>query len=418
MKKRIPIYAVLPIVLIAVLITFLITNLGLWKRAFAQRAEKASSAVAEDSGETENPEVSYSDIAEKLEAIYDLYNKYYVGEIDPEQLETGVMAGFIYGAGDKFGQYMDKETFTEYMDELDGETVGIGVMVIEDTDTGLILIVDVIPGSPAEAAGIRVGDLIYSIGGEDAGAAGYYKALDLMRGEEGSVAEFTVLRDGETVDFSIVRARVESVSVNYHMYSDGVTGVVRVSSFDEPTAHQFKEAMQALKKQGAERYVFDMRNNGGGLLTSVTEILDYLVPEGVIIRITDREGNVETMESDKAQIDAPMAVLVNGNTASAAELFTATLRDYGKSVTVGTTTYGKGTMQTIYPLGDGTALRISFRMHSPPITENYDGVGIEPDVAVEASDEIKNVSLYTVTDENDNQLRAAVEALDSAGEVK
>lgn len=407
MKKRIPLYAVLIIVFFAIVITVQVTYLALWKTAFANRADEASSAE-KGGGKT------YSKIIDKLDAIYDLYDKYYIGDIDLEDLETGIMTGFIYGAGDKFGQYMDEDTFAEYMDEMDGETVGIGVMVIEDDSTGLILVVDIIPDSPAEKAGIQVGDLIYSIGGEDAGSMGYYKALDRMRGEEGSTAEFTVYRGGDLIDYSIVRARVESVSVSSHMYSDGITGVVRVTSFDEPTAHQFKEAMMSLKAQGAKRYVFDMRNNGGGLLDTVTEMLDYLVPQGTVIRIIDRDGNVETIGSDSSEVDAPMAVLVNGNTASAAELFTATLRDFGKSVTVGTNTYGKGTMQTIYPLGDGSAVRISFRMYSPPKTENYDGVGIAPDIVVEPDEEIRNISLYVITDEQDNQLRAAVEALDAA----
>lgn len=394
--KKVPLFAVVLLLLFAIVITFQVTYIMTWKSA------RASNVRAD--GDLDR-------IVAKLERINAIYEYSYIRDIDPAELENGVMEGYVYGTGDKFGQYMDSDTYAEYLEEQSGEMVGIGIMVIENPETGLIECVEIFPNSPAEEAEMQVGDLISSIEGEDAAELGYYKALDKMRGEEGSTVNFSVIRDGKTVDLTMTRKRVESVSVTSHLHADGVTGIVRVTSFDEPTAEQFRAAMESLKSQGAKRYVFDMRNNPGGLLTSVTDVLDYLVPEGTIIRITDRDGKIETMESDAAEVDAPMAVLTNENTASAAELFTAVLRDYGKSVTVGEKTYGKGTMQTIYDLGDGSALRISFRMYSPPKTENYDGVGIEPDIEVALDDEVGNVSFYKLTDEQDNQLAAAIEAL-------
>lgn len=401
MKKRVPVYTTIIIALACIIVTFQLTSVFAWKRSFSNSANTDST---EDG--------AYSALKEKLDAINKIYRDYYIDEIDEEALINGVMTGYVYGAGDRFGEYMDKESYEEYIRESGGELVGVGIVVIEDLGTGLMQVVEVIPDSPAQTSGVKVGDLITEVAGEDAAEVGYYRALDLMRGEEGSIAEFTVYRDGDYVDFNIKRKKIESVSVTHHMYSDGLTGIIRISSFEEPTSSQFIAAMEDLKKQGAQRYVFDLRNNGGGLLTAITDTLDYLLPEGPIIRITDKAGNEETIDSDDKEFIAPMAVLVNGNTASAAELFTAALRDYDKSITVGTTTYGKGSMQTIIPMTDGSAVRVSFRMYSPPKSDNYHGVGIVPDIEIEIDPELKNLSLYVISDEQDNQLQAAIKALD------
>ncbi|MBQ7161343.1 MAG: S41 family peptidase [Clostridia bacterium] len=409
MKKRVSILTTIIIALVCVIVTFQITAVAYWKR------QHSGSSAPADTSDTS----SYESLKEKLDEINGIYREYYIGEIDEESLERGVMMGYVYGAGDQFGEYMDPESYKEYLKESGGELVGIGIMVIEDLSTGLMQVVEVMPGTPAEEAGLQVGDLIAFVAGEDAAAIGYYRALDLMRGEEGSTAVFSVYRGGEQVDFRIVRKKIESVSVTHRMYSDGKTGIIRITGFEEPTPGQFIDAMKDLRAQGAERYVFDLRNNGGGLLTAITETLDYLLPNGPIIRITDKDGNVlETVNSDKGEVVAPMAVLVNGNTASAAELFTAALRDYDKSVTVGTTTYGKGSMQTIVPLSDGSAVRISFRMYSPPKSDNYHGVGIKPDVEVELDPSLKNLSLFAITDEQDNQLQAAIAELDKWQETR
>ena len=284
-------------------------------------------------------------------------------------------------------------------------------MVIKNSDSELIEIVEIVPDSPASESELQTGDLICKVGGEEVAAVGYNKALDLMLGKAGTVAEFTVYRNGEYIDFAIERRHVEQVNVTYRLYEDGITGIVRISAFDEVTASQFKNAVADLQDQGAKRFVFDMRNNSGGLLDSVVEVLDYLLPEGTIIRITGNDEMEEAIFSDAEELDAPMAVLVNGATASAAELFTAALRDYEKSVTVGTTTYGKGSMQTVIPFTDGSALRITYKMYSPPKSDNYDGVGITPDIEIELDEALSGKSIYTITDAEDNQLQAAIAAL-------
>ena len=403
MKKRVPILVVVAITIIAMIITFQVTYLVLWNNQFSNRG--ASSAGSAKSG-------AIGKIEEKLEYVDALYRKYYIGDIDEETLEYYIMTAYVYGAGDYFGGYMDADEYKAHNEESSGSSEGIGVTVVMN-DSGLMEIAEIFPDSPGEKAGLRVGDVIIEVGGEDAGELGYYAALGMLRGEAGTHAVFKVLREGEEVDFDILREHYTQLNVRSHMYEDGVTGIVKISGFDEVTADQFKTAMEDLTKQGAQRFVFDLRNNPGGLLTSITEVLDYLLPEGPIVRITDKEGNEEVEYSDAAEVDAPMTVLINGNTASAAELFTAALRDYDKAVVVGTKSYGKGTMQTIVPFNDGTALRISYRMYSPPKSENYHGVGVTPDIEVELDESLGYRSLYSITDTEDNQLQAAIEALDT-----
>ena len=400
MHKKIPLYAVILIVILAIILTFQGTYLVF------QNTYK-------NSEDAENSETSdFSLLEEKLELINSIYEQYYIGQIDDEQLEEYLMLGYIVGTGDRYGEYMTAEQYSELTDEQSGESQGIGVMVVDTDD--LIEIVEVVEGSPAEKAGIQIGDIITAVDGSDAYEMGYNRSLAAMQGESGTVANFTVYRDGEYIDFSITREKFESSNIVYHMNEDGITGIVRITTFNETTvAQQFKSACEELISKGATRFIFDVRSNSGGLLTSVSEVLDYLCPEGPVIRIVDKDGTEETIDSDENELDMPMVVLTNGATASAAELFTATLRDYDKCTVVGTKTYGKGCMQTIIPFSDGSALRITYKMYNPPISDNYDGVGIEPDVEIELDESLSQKSFYKITDSEDNQIQKALEILNS-----
>ena len=201
----------------------------------------------------------------------------------------------------------------------------------------------------------------------------------------------------------------------YHSYeADPTIGIIKILSFDLGTPAQFKEACETLIEGGATRFVFDVRYNPGGDLTSICSILDYLLPEGPIVHIVDAQGGEEVINSDASELDLPMCVLVNGNTASAAELFSSALQDYDKAELVGTTTYGKGTMQTIIRLSDNTGLGISYRMYNPPYSENYEGVGVKPDVEIEMDESLANKNIYKITDDEDTQLQKAIEILNKA----
>ena len=194
--------------------------------------------------------------------------------------------------------------------------------------------------------------------------------------------------------------------------SESDIGIIKILQFDLKNApEQFIAAIDDLTQSGVDKLIFDVRYNPGGELDSITQILDYILPEGPIIRTIDRNGKWDTIYSNSASLDMPMAVLVNGSTASAAELFTSALRDYGKSITVGTQTYGKGTMQSVIQLEDGSAISISTKMYYPPFSDNYEGVGIKPDIEIEMADDVKHINIYKLTDQQDTQLQAAVEAL-------
>jgi len=227
------------------------------------------------------------------------------------------------------------------------------------------------------------------------------------------VAKFVAYRgDNYTEEhkFEIERSFVTEQTVDYRVYSlDSSVGIIKITSFDTKTVEQFKNAVSALQAEGVTKLVFDVRNNPGGELVSICTILDSLLPEGPIIRTVDKSGTETTpYKSDEAELDMPMAVIVNGSTASAAELFTSALMDYEKATVVGTLTYGKGCMQSIFPLQSGGALSLTTALYYPPFSENYNEIGITPDVVVELEGEAAEKNIYKLTDEEDTQLKAAV----------
>ena len=245
---------------------------------------------------------------------------------------------------------------------------------------------------------------------------GYYGALAKLQGKAGTTAEFTVARGAnltDYVDFSIKRGYVKEMTVTSHVDAlDPTVGIVKITSFDLGTPQQFADAFNGLIAEGCNKFVVDVRYNPGGELTSICKVLDPLLPKGPVIRTIDKTGKEETVyESDANALDVPIAVLVNESTASAAELFASALQDYGKGIIVGVQTYGKGSMQTVRQLSDGSAISVTYRYYCPPFSDNYDGAGVTPDVVVELDEALKEKNIYKITDEEDNQLRAAVEAL-------
>ena len=354
---------------------------------------------------------------EKLATIDQIYRTYYYNDLDDEQLNEYILRGYVAGTGDRYGDYFNTEEYELLTADTNAEMQGIGVSVIFNTDYGLIEVISVMPDSPALEAGVEPGDLIVYVGEEKESVAelGYTMAVSKMQGKAGTTAVFTVLRGDnytETVEFSIVRGYVTEVSVLSHICTtDPTVGIIKITGFDLGTPDQFKAAVEELKAAGATRLVFDVRYNPGGDLTSITNILDYLLPEGPIIRTVDKAGNEETISSDKNELVMPMAVLANESTASAAELFTSALQDYEKAVFVGKTTYGKGSMQSIIRLGDGSAIKLTTRMYFPPFSESYEGVGIVPDLDVDMSEAVADKNIYKITDDEDTQLQAAIKWL-------
>ena len=402
MKRKISVLTLVLSIIFTAVITFQITYISL---------------KSEYRHESRMLEASYSNsLVGKLKLLDEKFRSLYIGDIDDDKLISAVLNGYIYGTGDRYGEYMSPEEYEQFVGDLEGEFQGIGISVIENAESGCLEVVSVMPDSPALKAGVLVGDIIVSVGGESVAEMGADVALSRLLGKAGTFAEFSVARGGDitsVIPFSIERGYVTEQTVLYHMYDDGTgeIGVIMILSFDGKTADQFAQAVEELRNQGARALIFDVRYNPGGALDSIVEILDTILPEGPIVRIENSDGSVEVLDSDADEMNLPMAVLVNGSTASAAELFSSALQDYKKAVLVGTTTYGKGCMQQIVRLADNSAIRITTNMYDPPFSDNYDGVGVIPDVVIEADNKTLSSNRYTIADSDDNQLSAAAELM-------
>ncbi len=350
-------------------------------------------------------EAMYSKIAE----VDNLIRQNYIGAVDEQKLQDSIAAAFVEGVGDRYGQYLTAETYANYLSSNEGVMIGIGVTV-KQADSGYIQVVSVNPNTPAEEAGILPDDLIIQVDDLAVTQENYSEAVDKVSGEEGTTVTLIIRRGAEDLaPLAVTRKRIDLTTVTYKMIADNV-GYVSITGFNSNTVSQFNTALDAVMSQGAEGLVFDVRNNPGGTVSSVSKILDRLLPEGPIVSAKYKNGTVEVLAtSDATEINLPMVVITNKDTASAAELFTQALKDYKKAVSVGDkTTYGKGTMQSIRKLNDGSALNITVAWYNPPKSANYDGVGVPADFEVTLSpDLVSKIAELDISE--DTQLRKALE---------
>jgi peptidase, S41 family len=394
MKKRFSTAAVLSLCAVAIVITYIFTASAA-KNHYDAQLDKA-----------------YEDLAPftKLLEINKYVTENYVGEIDEDALMEGVFDGYFAGLGDRFSMYHNKAEMDQLNMTADGKLVGIGVLASYDVDTPGIYIRRVMPDSPAEAAGIRENDVVTAVNGTVVTEETYGDCINAVRGEAGTSVTLTVLSGGKTTDVNVTRATVRSRNV-FMNWLEGDIAFIQITEFSGNVATDFVSCMKEAETKGAKGYVFDMRGNPGGDLEIICTVLDYLLPEGPIIRVKNAAGNIVfTRDSGASCVNAPMTVLVDGNTASAAELFTAALRDYHKATIIGTTTFGKGTMQHIITLSDGSGIRLSCYYYDPPYGENYHGKGITPDIVLDQSDYYK-LRPYLLNEENDIQIQAAKKEL-------
>lgn len=347
----------------------------------------------------------YEKIEKKLDTIDKTISDYYLNQedIDLDQLEEGIYAGYVAGLDEAYTTYYTAEEFEDVMEASSGSYSGIGAYVSQNMNTGLITIVKPFEGSPAEKAGIQKEDILYKVEGEEVTGQDLTMVVARLKGEEGTMVNITIYRQSEDkyIDLSVERAVVNVPTVEHKMLDNNI-GYIQIAEFEEVTAEQFKEAVSDLQEQGMEKLIFDLRDNGGGLLDSVCDVLDTILPKMMLVYTEDKDGNrrEEWAEDDEA-VDLPMAVLINGNTASASEIFTGALKDYDKAEIIGTTSYGKGIVQSIIPFSDGSALKVTSSKYYTPSGICIHGVGIEPDQTVE----------YDRTLEYDNQLQAAIDYL-------
>ena len=349
--------------------------------------------------------------AEKLRTLEKIIDTNYLEEKDKDALAEGMYAGLLYGLNDPYSCYYTAEEYEEQNTETEGSYVGIGVAMQKNSDGG-VKIAECYEGGSAYAAGIKVNDIISSIDGKDITDWEMEDVADYIKNREADAVSLTVHRENieEALDISVKIADVELPSV-YGEMLDKKTGYIEITEFKGVTFEQYKETFERLKEQGMERLVIDLRDNPGGLLTSVCDVLGWILPEGLIVYTEDKYGNkMEETCDGKHPLDMPLAVLVNEGSASASEIFAGAVQDYEVGTIVGTTTFGKGVVQALYPMSDGSAVKLTVSKYYTPKGKNIHGEGISPDIKVKLNPELFNQT--ELTREEDNQLQAAVQSLE------
>lgn len=348
----------------------------------------------------------------KLAHIISMIEGGYIRDYDDNTLWDNVYKTLFRSIGDDYSYYLTAEEYEDLADSGNGNFVGIGVHAAYDVDSTGIHIFGVVPDSPAEEAGLLKNDVIINVEGIEADGQNYYDMLDAVRGEIDSVVKISVLRDGQKLDFEIVRKAVKSENIIYEKLDNGIAYFRILSFADSTVSEEFASKIAIAQSEGCDSFIFDVRNNGGGYLEEIKDVLDLLLPEGPIINIVDKDGKTTTHNSDANCIEGKMTVLCNDMTASAAELFTAALRDYEKAQTVGKTTFGKGSLQTTKLLSDGSAIKLSTAYYNPPSNVSYDKIGITPDFDVDLDEEWES-RFFKMPKDKDAQLIKAIEILSS-----
>lgn len=395
MKKRFGILTMIVVIILAAATTMAITA-GYMRAKYDKVSENLQAQ-----------EKAFSKLAE----INKLLRERYIGELDESALNDGIASGVISGLDDAYAKYYSVEDYARYKKEQQGQVVGIGISVVED-ESGYMRVVRVIKGSPANEEGVRVGDVIISVSGEDTAEMGFSAACEALAGAEGTNAEFTVQRPGMTrkINYTVKRDVISVPSVEYELIA-GDVGYIKIYTFDATTLSDFNDAVDTLCERGAGVLIFDVRRNSTGDIDVAAQVLDTLLPEGPIMsKVYSDSEEAEVVSSDGNWLDMPMAVLMDENTASAAELFACALSDYNLATTVGTTTFGKGTIQQMFPLSDRSAVSISVAYFNPPYSSNFEGTGVEPHVRVTLSAE-QQAKFYDMDKNEDPQLIEAVETL-------
>ena len=372
----------------------------------------SSEEEAERTDTTSGAAIDWSKVSEKEEAIYNTIDDYYLNEIDNDKIQNGIFKGMVDSLGDPYTVYYNSEEYKQFTSSSSGTYSGIGVAVSQNVTTGAITIVKTFKKGSGEKEGMKPGDVIYKVEGKKIEGLELSKVVSMIKGEEGTFVKVTVLRDGKEIEFNLERKKLEVDTINYRMEdrSGKKIGYISVSEFDEVTASQFKSAISELSKEGMEGLVIDLRDNPGGLLDVTCEMLDRMIKKGLLVYTVDKYGKrVDEDATDSDSFDKPVAILVNGNSASASEVFSGAMKDYKAATLVGTKTFGKGIVQSIVPFGDGTAMKVTVSKYYTPNGVNIHGTGIKPDVVVELSKDATKNGKYDR--KYDNQLTKALDVV-------
>ncbi len=384
--------------LLGIVLTLLVGGAGLKIYDYAQEKSRKDNAVNQD-------------FVEKAKVLEEIIDDEFTGEVDKDLMETGMYKGMMASLGDPYSAYYTKKEYEELNTETTGLYKGIGVVMQMQMDTGMVKLVRCYEGAPGAKAGLLPDDILIKVNNEDVAGMELSEVVEKVKTSEGEVAHLTVAREGESdyLEFDVPLEKVNIPVVEHRMLEDNV-GYILLYEFTEQTESQYLEAFEDLKSQGMERLIVDVRNNPGGLLKSVCDILNDILPEGLIVYTEDKEEKREEINSDgKSELDIPLVVMVNGNSASASEIFAGAIQDYGVGTIVGTTTFGKGIVQSLIPLTDGSAVKTTTAKYYTPKGRCIHGTGIQPDIEVELQEELQKKTVLTY--EEDSQLQKAVEAV-------
>lgn len=348
----------------------------------------------------------------KISRIKYIIDKFYLNDFDEDKMAEGIYKGLVNSLEDPYSVYYTKDEFDTLKETSSGSYYGIGAFVSQDVKTGVITIVKPFEGGPAYEAGMLPGDVVYKVLGEEVTGKDLSEVVGKMKGEEGTAVDIEIIREGESepIKLTVERRKVEVPTISYEML-DNKVGYIQVTEFDEVTGTQFRGALSDLEEQGMKGLVIDLRNNPGGLLDTVCDMLDRMLPEGLIVYTEDKNGNrtEEVKSTAKESFDKPLVVMINGNSASASEVFAGAIQDYGIGTILGTTSFGKGIVQSVIPLSDGSGVKITVSKYYTPKGRNIHEIGIEPDVVVELDKDLQNK--VTIEKSADNQLQEAIKII-------
>lgn len=394
-EKTQRIYKTIMLVILTAVITFIITSIVMYNF----------------SGEEKVKYITTTDtIGKTFQTFRNFIEKNYLGEIDDSQMLESAIKGYVEGLNDEYSEYITKEEMEEYMEDTTGKYVGIGVYITNNTKTNQIVVLMPMKESPAEEAGIKSGDIITKIDGVAYTGEELNKASSALKSEEGTKAQIEILRDGEIINLEVERREVKVNCIETEVLENKI-GYIEISTFDDGFYDEFKQKWEELKEKNITSLIIDLRNNGGGIVDEAVNIADMMIEKDKTILITSNKDKTEEITKAKQEkiIDIPIVILVNENTASASEILTASVRENNENVKiVGTTTYGKGIIQTLFKLTDGSGIKLTTNAYYTPNHNEIHKVGIKPDIEVELPE---GESFYSVKMENDTQLQKAIEIL-------
>ena len=352
-----------------------------------------------------------SPVQAKAAEVQEIIETYFIDDYDEDTLADGAASGMVDATGDEWSYYLSTDEVAAYEESMANAYVGVGITITEDAEAGGMRVEEVVAGGPAEEAGIRAGDLLLAVEGEDVLTLGIDGTRNLVRGEEGTRVNMHFSRNGTEYDVSVERRSIETPVVTGELLDENI-GYVKIDNFDERSAAETIAFVKDLIGQGAEALLFDVRFNPGGYADELVKVLDYLLPEGDLFRSVDYAGREEVDTSDASCVELPMAVLVNEDSYSAAEFFAAALQEYERATIVGSQTYGKGNFQTAFYLSDGSMVNLSIGKYYTPGGKSLSETGVTPDVVVDLDDEQYALLYYNALEQADDpQFQAAIDTL-------